>query len=1092
MLQNFQQFVTQQAVKNQIALLNPKIILSSELNIPRESVIHYLDTKSEKSFPDRKLVYLANIPKNKKVPIHVVRDLAVKDEVTMVKNKTLDKDIREWFKANLANFRAQDLFTTPNTDVQTNAVINYNLLRDLYRYAPTITSSLSHKKNLWTTYWDGVHKAAAVDRNQHHFVSIGIPNTIPSAMYLQNLSKLNPSVFARVMASEDLFNIYQLHRYLDTKTREQSTMRNLTDEDTQQVMVELKFHDYSCVFKLSDLVSMSSESDLPGKRKILPHQLQKLLVIILFSIQKRVYSLENMEKQAEGNVDPEVSEPMLPETDDETDDEIQEQPQSQQPSPLTIQTPQFYGLKNQPSLPASQNVSSLAKIDGGTKFSTADLDKFINSSTVEINESDVPVLTEIEEETPVTGKATEDVQVPLQPNYDEAYRESKLADRATLSKLDEFLTQAKKSESMSTVELRNLRKLAEVRKELKSPYKPNQLYDIDSDLKSEDTTIDVQKLTIKTDIPFVKPELKKELLFNFDRQYLEKGLRKDILAQVKGLEKSDLLIRDYTVETKPSSLGAYELHKLTLKPYKGKESSIYFRIPVINSEGEFVASGIRYRMKRSRQDCTIRKIAPNKVALTSNYSKLFISRTERVAYDPYRYLSNYIKESYLNEEGVIKKITPGSSYDNTSNDPNVFSNLSKDLQGFSTDLYTFQFAKKNFTDTVKPEVLESIAKLQLKYPRLTYCGYRNKDKHILVVDETDTIYDFTEQMSVIGTIDEMIGVDSTKMPKPFSNIKVLGDDIPLGVVMAYYLGLENLIGVTNTKFTTLPSNKQYKAQKNELVIKFEDYKLILTLDTEEKRLLFHGFLFFKQYTPTIPLQSLNSHEVYLDLLQFRGYNLMHLKEMESLRNLFLDAITKDVLASMSEPTDYLPLLLRANRLLTDFQHPDINDPAYSRIRGFDRVPGLMYRALSESVRESKIRGNGREKIELDPYKVWNYITQDSTVKITEDANPISDVKEVEAGTFAGIDGVSKNATPEKLRRYHKNDRGLVSEATVDSSDVGLNFYLSPYAKLKNLRGLVDTTDKTAAEHPETIFSTSALLTPFVENDDPKRVKVVYE
>ena len=114
------------------------------------------------------------------------------------------------------------------------------------------------------------------------------------------------------------------------------------------------------------------------------------------------------------------------------------------------------------------------------------------------------------------------------------------------------------------------------------------------------------------------------------------------MSCVKALENSDIIIKDYTVETERSSLGAYEVHKLVLKPYRGKESPVYFRLPVINREGEFTASGIRYRMKKQRTDLPIRKISPTRVALTSNYSKLFISRTDRVAYDPYNYITKFI------------------------------------------------------------------------------------------------------------------------------------------------------------------------------------------------------------------------------------------------------------------------------------------------------------------------------------------------------------------------------------------------------------------------------------------------------------------
>ena len=340
-----------------------------------------------------------------------------------------------------------------------------------------------------------------------------------------------------------------------------------------------------------------------------------------------------------------------------------------------------------------------------------------------------------------------------------------------------------------------MKKLMEKRLELKSPYSGKELFDIDSLIGYKDSELDTEPMQIKSATGLVKDSLKKEVLFNFDKQYLDKLMKKDIMSCVKALENSDIIIKDYTVETERSSLGAYEVHKLVLKPYRGKESPVYFRIPVINSEGEFTASGIRYRMKKQRTDLPIRKISPTRVALTSNYSKLFISRTDRVAYDPYKYITKFIKESYLDEKGIVKKVEPGFSFENTEQYPNIFAQLSRELRGFTTNEYTFQFNTKDFTKNVKEETLTEISK-KPGFKLLTYCGYRNSDKHILVVDKTNTIYDYTNDMEPLGKMEQLLQLDESKIPKFFSNIKVLGDDIPLGVAMSYYLGLPDFMGVT--------------------------------------------------------------------------------------------------------------------------------------------------------------------------------------------------------------------------------------------------------------------------------------------------------
>ena len=108
-------------------------------------------------------------------------------------------------------------------------------------------------------------------------------------------------------------------------------------------------------------------------------------------------------------------------------------------------------------------------------------------------------------------------------------------------------------------------------------------------------------------------------------------MKKDVLACIKNLEKSGIIIKEYEIERVNQVTGNYDIHRLTLKPLHGKESTIYFRLPHIDKEGEMLVSGVRVMMRKQRTDLVIRKIAPTKVALTTNYGKLFVQRTEKKA-----------------------------------------------------------------------------------------------------------------------------------------------------------------------------------------------------------------------------------------------------------------------------------------------------------------------------------------------------------------------------------------------------------------------------------------------------------------------------
>lgn len=1074
------QFILKQGIRNPLYLLNPPIITEDEVSVPRYSVIHYLDTTQNNHFPTRELYYFKDISTNKKIHTVHITELDTKDEVSVLENKYVNTEVRKWFQANLKTFKNTDLLQIPNTDATNLSVFNYNLLKDLYRYKTSLLSKHYKFFNLYTTYYNTVKKAISLDKDSVHFVSIDIPNNIPSYNLIDIILKFNTVKFSRIISDESLLKVIDLYRWLSISNRDRSTLKNITDEDSTRIIVEFKYKGYSTFLPLNVLRSLSEDSSLESTVKYKDTKVRKLFILMLHKVQDKVNSL------LEGEQFDQVS---LKDTTDQSEIEKEEilndttfDDNENVKLPNTISS--FVPVKKEPKLPKIDELNKLAD-----NIETDSLDKLIDINLSRFDKENEEI-DEIYEETILKASKELEVEdtkeVPTEQVLSVDYSEEKIDNLLKAKTLDrsfeKHVQEAVEFKTLTSTEIRTLKKLKENRTLLKSPYDIEVSLDdfkITANIKVE-LDDSVTQLNIKNNL--LEDNLKKEVINNFDKNYINKLLKKDIIGCVSNLERSGVIIKDYQIEENRSSLGNYEVHKLTIKPLTGKESTVYFRLPIIDSEGEFIASGIKYRMRKTKQPIPLVKVSPTRVALTSNYSKLFIFRTERKTNDPYSYLINYIKNSYINNEGFIRKIIPGVKTLNTYHFPNTYQVLASHFNEIRTDDITLLLNFKEIENYVSPDVLKDI-----QSKNLTFTGY-TKDKHIVVIDDMNQFYNYSNDMTSLGTIEELLNIDVTKVPKPFSVMKVLGDDIPLGICLSYYLGITGLLSVTNTTYKILESNQRYTPTSNELVLKFSDYKLVLNTDTTEKQLIFNGYLFYKDLIKQHNLKEFDYKEIYLNVLEFRDSGLIHIKELNLLEELFLDPITIDVLREMQEPIEFLRLLLRANNLLKDFTHPDINDPHYSRIRGYDRVPGLMYRALSESIRDFKIKGRGNSKIELDPYKVWNYITQDSTVKITEDINPILNIKESETVTLSGADGLNKDATPKMLRRYHKNEIGLTSEATVDSSDVALNTYLSPYAKIKNIRGMINKDNIEVTNNPAKAFSTSALLVPMSDRDDAKRIK----
>jgi hypothetical protein len=186
---------------------------------------------------------------------------------------------------------------------------------------------------------------------------------------------------------------------------------------------------------------------------------------------------------------------------------------------------------------------------------------------------------------------------------------------------------------------------------------------------------------------------------------------------------------------------------------------------------------------------------------------------------------------------------------------------------------------------------------------------------------------------------------------------------------------------------------------------------------------------------------------------------------------------------MKEPTTFNGLLVRACEMLLDDKHPEELDTKFMRIKGYERVPGAVYRQLVGAIRQHNAQlGKASKQIVLNPYAVWKYVTEDPTkVQICEQ-NPIQALKESEAVTFSGAGGRSSRSMVKHTRAYHRNSMGTISESTVDASDVGINIFTSANPQFSSLRGISREFDF-EKQGATSLLSTSAMLAPGSDRDD---------
>jgi len=1082
MLINQSQFLTRFVARRLSDLISVKLLEERFEPKARLIVEHRFDYNNTNYFINENDYIFTKIEKNKKVFIHnVLQYHEPKGAFTVaIKNASLIEN--QWASRNKKHFRRVNIDEPLPIDNSTGYIVNYNMLTHIYRYTTSIQNLYYKFYDPYETVIYNVNKVAKINTDFKNILEIEIPNLIPSVSMIERLMNLNDVRFARVVTDNNLRVIIHLLKYLINKKG--TIFDGLEREVADRVIIKFKYRKYFSMVGLGLLHSFKKDDAKENPVKLDHDKALKLYYKYIINIQQgAIAEIEKTNKEQETEISVKV-----PTKDDE---EYVEDSEEQDTDEVDLPIQSVTYIDNQvPKLDEEVNVNkAIDNIE-------ANIDKALNQDSLEelledikteedeqvdeiFNERLNKSLIEDKEQT-VEEIIEKELNTPLDEK--EVFR---LEDPHTRmeKKIDDLL----QKQLISKVEANKYKKELESRKNMASPYDPNIHIDEFKIIKEEEKRLESSKLPVSS-LGTIE-SFKESKVEEFDKRYTTTLIKKDIVNCVTSLENADIIIKEYSVEKDISTLGNYEIHKFVVRPIGGNESVLYMRIPIIDEEGEFVASGVKYRMRKQRADLPIRKISDNEVALSSYYGKLFIKRTDRKAYSYYDYINDTIKNRYIGKEenttesGKIIKLEINNLFDNYEKTPAIVASLKKNFSLIETNLYTFILDTKTLLQRVNKDDVKALNE------KGYYCiGYRKSDNRLLLCNQNDQFFIYSNQLEPLGYIEDMLDIEDP--PIGFSETIVLAKKIPLGMVLSYYIGFFNLIKALKVKPIIIPVRKIYKLSKDEYQIKFNDYKVIFKKDNKAANLIFGGFAYFKDYIKEYEMDNFNYRDVYYNVFVERDITNLHLKELNILEDLFLDPITKEVLRDMNEPTSFIPLLLRANEMLTSFDYPDINDPSYSRIKGYERVPGLMYRTLVKAVRNYRFKPGLKNKIELDPYDVWNAVLKDNACKIVEDINPVVDLKEHEAVTLAGSDGLNKDNVQIKLREFHKNDMGLTSEASVDNSDVGVNTFVTPDFKVKSIRGVVDVNNKNYRDNPDKLFSTSALLAPFVEYDDPKRVNFI--
>lgn len=638
--------------------------------------------------------------------------------------------------------------------------------------------------------------------------------------------------------------------------------------------------------------------------------------------------------------------------------------------------------------------------------------------------------------------------------------------------------------ALTAPEYRALKEKANLYKKIKAPDGQGTIEDF-MVIKPEHIQVKPVQLT-KDRSTILDKSMLQSSLATFDKQYIKNVHHRNVVECIVAAQYGKVIVTGLEHEVIEDIAGEYDTFRVSLQPVDGAPSTINIKMAKLNEDGTFRANGVVYRMRKQQFDLPIRKVSPGRVALTSYYGKVFIDRCEKKASNYAAWIGNQVMAIALTpDNGLLSNIAGGVGFDKSVEAPLIYSSLGMRYVSMQYKNYLIYFSRYQVMKLFDKELLK-----KTEVNGTIVVGHDGAGNYLLI-DKDSTWYTLVNgEVSPLGTIENMLGIDMRKAPVPYATIKVFGQDIPIGFCYAYLLGLDALMKILKVTPKRVNVGTRFTLEEHEFSVVFADETLIFDRENVYASLIFSGLNEYHKYIRMYRSHDFNKKAVYANIMDSVGLGVRYLRELVLMDDMFVDPITKRILEQMKEPTSFRGLLGRGVQLLCTDSHPDEIDTAYMRFRGYERFSGAVYSEMVKSMRVQRSKMVKASRVlEMNPYAVYRTIMTDAAVMPVKEINPIEFMKDTASVTFSGTGGRSGRTMVKHTRRYHENSMGVMSEATVDSGDVGVNVFLSMNPQLNTVMGTTDrySKDTTGAS---SMLSISALNAPAADRDDPRRTGFV--
>lgn len=1074
MLMKYSIFYRAHGIRTLSSLMGPVTSSINDLILPANSILHYVDYDTGSVGPS------SNEPLFRGVKKTIMVDMVI-DQVTHLgaprkSGTNIQVPMRGYFMQNRRYKLLRD-FKNSLRDRDTPVVISYGLLPSQWRYTSNAFTPYNKTCNILNTVFYNLAQTLPQSDKQH-FLMLETPVNIPSVGALRTIL-VNGGLKQQQTAlykDQSTLILIELHRWLIDGVGLFSELPKKHIHQVNLVFTESgKFFVLNLGFlnSFKDYGPDNTDYEIPSTRGLTGEQVAARLL-------KMYLHLTDIRSEA--------SKVTLSETHDTThmSDEMSSEVNNQEGE----------GEQN-----GSFGTDDINKVeDSGVveqkqmhhDLSHDVVDVHVKSLTENEDITDEEWAARIQEEDEHLAEVLKSLDVIDEPEETNEENtpislQEHLHDTSALHPehgFRKFMSRLLRSNSISPQEATKFATLSGVYKHMRAPDGSNQSFEEYRQIKPEHVAVEPKKL-VEDSETLIDKNMQYDTLGVFDKKYVSTVLKKDYSNVALAVQNAGIALTNYEIETVNDIMGGYENHTFSFSPIIGKASKETFKVPIVKPDGSFITNGVRNRLRKQKADMPIRKAGQNKVAMTSYYGKVFVTAGRLESKNYSAWLGNTLMKMVLdNKAPELTDVLFDDVFDGYLHCAKSYSALASRVKSLTCKGYDVQFSQKN-VKTLWPHYQPPQGMLVIGKHRLDE-KYLLLDMDGQVIAHTPASGEHTPPIE----LEEFLGINTETAPIESATMMVMGANIPVGIYLGYSMGLSKLIKLLGVNYREVPLGKRVTLEKGEYSIAFSDTTYVFDGSNKLARMILESFNLYKKTVKLLSVRSYDTTGAYSNLLETNGLGPRYTREIELMNVMFIDPITKELLVDMKMPIEFESLLIKACDMLLTNYAPDEMDMAHMRIRGNERFAGAIYQELVRAIREqTSSLSRAKTPVSLNKFAVWKRISEDRSKMLCADINPIMAIRELEAVSFAGDGGRDSSTLTTPTRKYHQNDRGLISESTTDNGDAGANVFLSAKPSFKSLRGISKGHDKTQydmAEH----FSTATLATAGAFHDDTKRMNFI--